>query len=91
MQTLDCRSEEGVTVGIIDAIITLCHLMDKRDTSPVTVQEALKDLRADESFRDLLTTETIVSELKNLSFAELRAIKDAIDVILFRTVGFDRP
>jgi hypothetical protein len=44
----DCRSETGVTVGLIDNIITICRVLKSRDMSPSEVQEALLDLGSDE-------------------------------------------
>jgi len=46
----DCRNETGITVGLIDAIITLCRILKDRDLSPAEVQESLRDLAADEDF-----------------------------------------
>jgi len=43
----DCRTEDGVTVGLIDG-------MKKRDFSPDCVKEALKDLRDDEDVAYLI-------------------------------------
>lgn len=50
----DCRSPDGVTVGIIDSIIVLCRLLIGRDLSAFEIVEALKDLEADEDFNFLL-------------------------------------
>jgi hypothetical protein len=50
----DCRSETGVTVGLIDAVITMVRLLTERDLSAPEVQEALKDLRQDEDLRKVL-------------------------------------
>lgn len=50
----DCRSETGVTVGIIDAIITMCRLLAKRDFSSTEAREALEDLGDDEDFKQLV-------------------------------------
>ena len=50
----DCRSEVGITVGIIDAIITLCRLLHERDMSGDEVVQALQDLKHDENFAGLL-------------------------------------
>ena len=50
----DCRSEIGITVGIIDSIITLCRLLSGRDMSGDEVAQALQDLRHDENFAGLL-------------------------------------
>ena len=50
----DCRSEVGITVGIIDAIIMLCRLLHGRDMSGDEVAQALQDLGHDENFAGLL-------------------------------------
>jgi hypothetical protein len=50
----DCRSENGITVGLVDAAITQFRLLAKRDLSDPAVQEALKDLRADEDVMSVL-------------------------------------
>jgi hypothetical protein len=52
--TTDCRSETGITVGLVDAVITMVRLLAQRDLSAPEVQEALKDLRSDEDLRSLL-------------------------------------
>lgn len=46
--TTCCRSETGVTVGLVDAMISIARVLAKRDLSAAEVQEALLDLRADE-------------------------------------------
>lgn len=50
----DCRDETGITVGLIDAIITLARLLKDRDLSAVEVREALADLQTDEDVKYLL-------------------------------------
>lgn len=52
---IDCRSEEGITIGLIDSVITICRILgprisdrDKIDTPGIL--EALKDLGTDEDF-----------------------------------------
>lgn len=52
--TTDCRTEEGVTVGLVDAIITAARVLAARDLSPSAVREALADLRQDEDVAALL-------------------------------------
>jgi hypothetical protein len=42
-----CRSEEGITVGLVDAIIGILRVLVVRDMSPESVQEALADLCED--------------------------------------------
>lgn len=50
----DCRSEEGVTTGLIDAVISIARVLARRDFTPPAVREALADLRADEDVAALL-------------------------------------
>jgi hypothetical protein len=51
----DCRTDDGVTIGLIDAIITMCRLLINRDLSTADVIEALKDIANDEDFNQLET------------------------------------
>lgn len=44
----DCRTELGITVGLIDGLITLARVLAGRDLSAPEVREALADLRTDE-------------------------------------------
>lgn len=48
---VDCRSEEGITIGLIDTIMTCCAALRGRDLCHAQVVEALKDLRSDEALR----------------------------------------
>lgn len=43
----DCASEEGITVGLIDSIITAARVLATRPKKTRAVTEALKDLRED--------------------------------------------
>ena len=51
----DCRTEEGITVGIIDSIITLSRLLKNRDKTSHAIQSALQDLSVDEDVIGLFT------------------------------------
>lgn len=53
--TTDCKSPDGITVGIIDAIITLCHLLQSRSIDSQEAKEALRDLLTDDSFKYLFS------------------------------------
>lgn len=46
-----CRSEEGITVGLVDALIAINRVLAPRDMSTKNVQEALADLFEDSDFR----------------------------------------
>lgn len=43
----DCRAEDGITVGLIDSIITSCRVLSSRDLTCEAAVEALRDLRSD--------------------------------------------
>jgi hypothetical protein len=46
-----CRSEEGITVGLVDALIGIMRVLAPRDLSAQPVEEALADLLEDPDFR----------------------------------------
>jgi hypothetical protein len=46
-ETIDCRSEAGVTIGLIDAIISIARIVAKRDLKNPGVEEALLDFLDD--------------------------------------------
>ena len=54
MITTDCRSEDGITVGLIDGVISVARVLRGRDLTVPAVVEALADLRADEDVASLL-------------------------------------
>ena len=53
-ETVSCRSDEGITVGIVDSIITSLRLLKTRDLDPQLVQESLLDIGDDPDFDFLL-------------------------------------
>jgi hypothetical protein len=50
----DCRTEVGITVGLIDGLISIARVLRQRDLSAPEVAEALEDLRQDEDVAELL-------------------------------------
>lgn len=52
----DCRTETGITVGLVDALISIARVLSKRNMDAEQVQEALIDLRQDEDIIHLTTT-----------------------------------
>lgn len=56
-ETTDFRSEEGITVGLIDSIIVLSRVVNQRlkvlQLTPA-VQEALKDLKFDNDLLNII-------------------------------------
>lgn len=55
----DCRDEVGITVGLVDSIITSARVLRNRDVSPDDVKEALKDLASDEDLAWLIKQASI--------------------------------
>ncbi|WP_278494908.1 hypothetical protein [Chryseobacterium arthrosphaerae] len=54
--TVDCRSEEGITIGLIDSLISIARVLAKRDLNEtVQIKEALKDLRSDEDISHIIS------------------------------------
>lgn len=52
--TVDCRSPEGVTIGLIDGIITAARVLATRDLEHPQITEALHDLTDDEDVARLM-------------------------------------
>lgn len=61
-EVIDCRSEEGVTIGLIDAIITQARILRRRQFDAYHIREALKDLRSDEDLQWLLEKAGTIDE-----------------------------
>ena len=57
----DCRTEVGVTVGLIDSLIAIARVLAKRDLSPAEAREALADLRSDEDMARVLGPNVLVT------------------------------
>ncbi|MGH8575606.1 MAG: hypothetical protein ACREXJ_01545, partial [Gammaproteobacteria bacterium] len=53
-RVLDCRSEDGITVGLLDTIITSAHVLAGHRLRSEPVREALADLAADPDVVNLL-------------------------------------
>jgi hypothetical protein len=52
----DCRTPEGIAVGLVDTIIVAARVLAGMDLSPTPVRAALADLSADEDVRRLVTS-----------------------------------
>jgi hypothetical protein len=50
----ECRSEQGVTVGLIDTILNSARLLAGRNLNSNAVRQALSDLSSDGDLRSLL-------------------------------------
>lgn len=49
----DCRTDEGVTIGLLDSIIFIARVLATRDLQSENVQAVLRDLRNDEDVQKL--------------------------------------
>lgn len=67
-KTIECKSEIGITVGLIDAMISLARVTDKhldyddliygeRGDELQPIRDALRDLKACEEFNRIISTE----------------------------------
>jgi hypothetical protein len=63
-EPIDCRSDEGVTVGLIDAIISIARILVHRDVSPRVVKEALADLADDEDVAAVMFAAAAIKQSK---------------------------
>ena len=54
----DCRSDSGITVGLIDALIAISRILKSRDLTNPDIQEALQDLQSDEDIKFILNSNT---------------------------------
>lgn len=61
----DCRTETGVTEGLVIGLIAIARTLAKRDLSSPEIQSALRDLRNDEDIQKL-TGYSRVAELEKL-------------------------
>jgi len=50
----DCKTEEGITVGLIDAMMSIARVLRDRELHSEVVQEALQDIRDDDDMHWLM-------------------------------------
>ena len=50
----DCRTETGITVGLIDGMIAICRILKSRLNSEKEIIAALADLQDDEDLKAIL-------------------------------------
>ena len=61
----DCRTETGITVGLIDGMIAICRILKSRLNSEEEIVAALADLQDDEDLKAILDFKTgLVGGLK---------------------------
>lgn len=79
----DCRTEVGITVGIIDSIINGFRLLRNRTTVEVPVQQALLDLHSDEDVRHVIDGDVFTGKMqpKERSFEGSEILTDGMRFI----------
>lgn len=58
-QPTECRSEEGITEGLIDSLIFILRVLVTRDLTTNEAQAALTDLAEDPDLRTVLNARQI--------------------------------
>lgn len=53
--SVDCRSADGITIGLIDGIIAMARVLADHNLDHDAVKAALEDLRSDEDMHFLMT------------------------------------
>lgn len=54
--TTDCRSAEGITVGLIDGMIAMARIIESRSKDSHAVRQALEDFGSDGSIHSMLSS-----------------------------------
>lgn len=54
ISTTNCRDETGITVGLIDSLISIARVIVRRDLTAPEVIEALRDFGSDEDIAALI-------------------------------------
>jgi hypothetical protein len=68
----DCRTDEGITVSIIDTIINSFRLLKDRKLTTVPVQQAMLDLYSDEDVRQVIDGDVFTGKIR----PKIRSFKD---------------
>lgn len=67
----DCRSEIGITIGLIDSLIFISRILSKRNLEDFNVGAALSDLASDEDFNE------VIKKSKQLNIPKPETISDS--------------
>lgn len=62
VDTIDCQSEEGQTIGLIDSLIHISREIAKKDLTHLEIKEAFKDLASDSAFQFIVAHSQLVVE-----------------------------
>jgi len=57
-EQVDCKSEEGITIGLIDSLIYICKVLSKRDMTHPQIKEALEDIQNDKDCAKIFNGDT---------------------------------
>ena len=71
---IPCDSEEGITIGLIDSIITQCRVLAARDWETHEIREAFVDLRCTPEVRQVIGTLGKFTQAQSALFDERGAL-----------------
>jgi hypothetical protein len=77
-EAIECTSEEGITIGLIDSMLAAANALNGRDLSHPGVVEALKDLRASRNVQVLLAKTMGISREKLLRCSQIGELERAM-------------
>lgn len=94
-KTIECKSDEGVIVGLIDSLMSISRvLVEKLEHGGISeeVKEALLDLKSDVSFNDIVklaarmnnSSEEIIKHFVNLKY--FKAVAHAQELSMTHTI-----
>ena len=78
-ETTECRSEDGITIGLLDTIMTAAHALKGRSLSSIAVVEAMKDFYCDPELRVLLVKASGLDYTKVRTAYELNALEGLME------------
>ena len=61
-RVIDCRSEVGITIGLLDSLISIARVAAKRPLDDEDVRQALRDIATDEDIAFILNQARISHE-----------------------------
>ncbi len=81
----DCKSWDGITVGLIDAMLTICQVLGPRlenftsRSAPESVREALIDLANDSNFKLIAVQSLGMTYPKAVAAMQIDQLEDLME------------
>jgi hypothetical protein len=77
-EPIECTSEEGITAGLIDAVIACANSLQHRDLKHPEIQRALQDLRQSKNVQRLFGQAFGPGYDRQLANFETRSLEEAM-------------